>query len=200
MSAGHKDDASQFNELVKPHLDRLYRLSFRLTGTVADAEDLLQDVLCKLFERRNELSSISDLGPWMCRVLHNRFIDDVRKHTRQRLQVVADVDDFDTPSPDPQPDAAVETAFDITRLQSALAALSVEHRSVLLMHDSEGYKLEEIQVITGTPVGTLKSRLHRARARLRTLLEADGTFSSRASCKDRMDEDHGLSKRQSATR
>jgi RNA polymerase sigma-70 factor (ECF subfamily) len=60
-------------------------------------------------------------------------------------------------------------------LQKALAELSLDHRSVLLMHDGEGYKLEEIQIITGVPVGTLKSRLHRARARLRALVTVDGT-------------------------
>jgi RNA polymerase sigma-70 factor (ECF subfamily) len=61
-------------------------------------------------------------------------------------------------------------------VQQALAALSIDHRTVLLMHDAEGYKLEEIQLITGIPVGTLKSRLHRARSRLRDVLEIDGTF------------------------
>jgi RNA polymerase sigma-70 factor (ECF subfamily) len=56
-------------------------------------------------------------------------------------------------------------------LGSALAALSLEQRSVVMMHDAEGYKLVEIHRITGVPVGTLKSRLHRARARLRELME-----------------------------
>ena len=63
------------------------------------------------------------------------------------------------------------------RLDRALAQLSDEHRIVVLLHDTEGYKLAEIQELTGTPVGTVKSRLHRARARLREILEADGTLS-----------------------
>ena len=63
------------------------------------------------------------------------------------------------------------------RLDNALAQLSDEHRIVVLLHDSEGYKLTEIQELTGTPVGTVKSRLHRARARLREILLADGTIS-----------------------
>jgi len=58
----------------------------------------------------------------------------------------------------------------------ALAELSDKHRLVVLLHDTEGYKLTEIQDITGDPLGTLKSRLHRARARLRELLSADATF------------------------
>ena len=65
---------------------------------------------------------------------------------------------------------------DINRLEAALNELSEEHRIVVLLHDSEGYKLKEIQEITGDPIGTLKSRLHRARARLRQMLSAGGTF------------------------
>jgi RNA polymerase sigma-70 factor (ECF subfamily) len=62
-------------------------------------------------------------------------------------------------------------------LDRALGQLSDEHRLVVLLHDSEGYKLREIQALTGLPVGTIKSRLSRARARLREILENDGTFS-----------------------
>ena len=65
----------------------------------------------------------------------------------------------------------------LQRLDAALAQLSDEHRQIVLLHDTEGYKLREIQELTGTPIGTVKSRLHRARARLREILEADGTFS-----------------------
>ena len=63
------------------------------------------------------------------------------------------------------------------RLDTALSQLSNEHRVVVLLHDTEGYKLAEIEVMTGTPVGTVKSRLHRARARLREILTKDGTLS-----------------------
>ncbi len=72
----------------------------------------------------------------------------------------------------------VERLDNIMRLQRALDSLSDDHRLVVLLHDSEGYKLSEIQEITGDPVGTIKSRLHRARARLRAILAADGTISS----------------------
>ena len=65
---------------------------------------------------------------------------------------------------------------DIRRLRTALDRLSMQHREILLLHDAEEYKLIEIQQLTGIPVGTLKSRLHRARARLRELLGEEGTF------------------------
>jgi RNA polymerase sigma factor (sigma-70 family) len=174
--------SSCFDELVRPHLDKLYRLSFRLTQSVTDAEDLLQDVLCKIYERRAELSSISDLGPWLSRVLYNQFIDSTRKQKRRRLRVVAEnelpanssVESYPDPHSDPQ--TAAVTQFDIDRVSQALQQLSVEHSTVIVMHDVEGYKLEEMQVITGVPIGTLKSRLSRARTRLKEILTSDGTF------------------------
>jgi RNA polymerase sigma-70 factor (ECF subfamily) len=178
------DAANAFSDLLRPHLDRLYRLAFRLTGSKSDAEDLLQNVLLKLYERRDELSSISDLGPWLGRVLYNRFVDDARKHARKRLTAI-DPDSLASGSFDcgpGEPDRFAEMEFSITQVQACLAALSIEHRTVLLMHDAEGYKLEEIQAITGVALGTLKSRLHRARARLRGLLEAEGTFSPAVTC------------------
>ena len=171
-----------FADLLRPHLDRLYRLAYRLTGTAADAEDLVQEVLLKIYEREQELTSIGDLGPWLGRVLYNRFIDDARKYARRRLSTIdpdelgSDHRDCDGDCMGASPEAAASTEFSITRLKAALAALSIEHRTVLLMHDTEGYKLVEIQQITGDSLGTLKSRLHRARARLRELLCEDGTF------------------------
>lgn len=186
MTEGSRDPPG-FEQLVAPYLPRLYRLAYRFTGQVADAEDLLQDVLTKLYERRDELSSIEELGPWLSRVLYNQFIDRRRLYARKRLRLVGAVgagdgapDDVlgNLESPEPGPSAAAAQAIDITQLTKALAELSLEQRTVLLMHDAEGYKLIEIQRITGIPVGTLKSRLHRARARVRALLEEMEPFDS----------------------
>ncbi len=173
--------AAEFETLVRPHLDRLYRLAYRLTLAVPDAQDLVQDVLVKLYPRRDELSSINDLAPWLSRVLYNQFVQQTRRYRSQRLRVIpeADGDPMDSlEGPGEDPLVGVQRSFDITEVQAGLAKLSEEHRTVLLMHDAEGYKLHEIQTITGIPLGTLKSRLHRARARLREVINPDGTFSA----------------------
>ncbi len=167
--------------LVRPHLERLYRLAFRLTGSKAEAEDLFQDVLTKVLVRSDELAAKEAPGPWLARVMYNQFVDHRRRYARQRLVVVGDgeiaggVENLGCP--DGNPHADPEREDDISALESALAKLSDEHRLVVLLHDVEGYKLEEIQTLTGLAVGTVKSRLHRARARLRALLGNDGTFS-----------------------
>ena len=169
---------SAFDQAVRPQLERLYRLAFRLTGQRADAEDLLQDVLTSLFERHAELTSIKDLAPWLGRVLYNRFVDSARRLRKQRWgdsgreRVVllddAMLDRLAADEPGPETRAAIQA--EMSRLQSALDALGEEHRVVVLLHDAEGYSIEEIQAVTGVAAGTVKSRLHRARARLRELL------------------------------
>ena len=88
MSTERPHDVPSFEELLAPHLRKLYRLAYRFTGQVADAEDLLQDVLVKLYERRDELSSIEDLGPWSSRVLYNRFVDKQRQYARRRFETL----------------------------------------------------------------------------------------------------------------
>ena len=173
---------TSFDALIKPHLDRLYRLSFRLAGNKAEAEDLFQDVLTKIFPRLDELIDIDEPGSWLCRVMYNHFIDNRRRYARQRLVSVSE-DRLPGKSLEELPGnldpvADAERLDNIMRLQRALSELSEDHRLVVLLHDSEGYKLTEIQGVTGTPVGTLKSRLHRARARLREILAADGTESA----------------------
>ena len=177
----HSQRAS-FDALIKPHLDRLYRLSFRLAGNKAEAEDLFQDVLTKIFPRLGELIEIEEPGSWLCRVMYNHFIDNRRRYARQRVVSVSE-DRLPGKSLEELPGnldpvADAERLDNIMRLQRAFSELSEDHRLVVLLHDSEGYKLTEIQEVTGTPVGTLKSRLHRARARLREILAADGTESA----------------------
>ncbi len=174
-----------FERLVRPHFDRLYRLAWRLAGSKAEAEDLFQELLIKAYGKIDDLASIDQPGPWLCRVMYNLFIDEKRRFARQRMHTVdegqltgegidglAGTDDISA-----DPVANSQRIEQIQRLDTALNQLSDEHRIVVLLHDTEGYKLSEIQKLTGIPVGTVKSRLHRARARLREILSADGTLS-----------------------
>lgn len=182
------DCADPFDTLLRPHLDQMYRLAYRLTGQRHNAEDLVQDTLVKLYRRRDELSSIRQLKPWLGRVLFNQFIDDRRHYGRQALHLVDSAIDPDaTAAPASarlEPDSASARDEAADTLIQALDRLSEEHRIVLMLHDVEGHKLMEIHELTGTPVGTLKSRLHRARARLREMLTPQGTFSEPSTCND----------------
>ena len=188
MSSSDVDQRASFESLLKPHLERLYRLAYRLAGERAEAEDLFQDVLTRIYPRIGELIDIDDRGAWLCRILYNHFIDNRRRYARQRLVALSEgslpqgrgIEEL--PGTEPGPAVQAERRDNIMRLDRALRQLSDEHRLVVLLHDAEGYKLIEIQALTGTPVGTLKSRLHRARARLREILDADGTKTVCQSC------------------
>ncbi len=170
-----------FERIVRPHFDRLYRLAWRLAGSKAEAEDLFQELLLKAYGLLDQLIDIEEPGTWLSRVMYNLFVDQQRRFRRQRLQTVDEGhlpgDGLAAFASDLDPVADKQRYDKLDSLDRALNQLSEEHRLVVLMHDTEGYKLTEIQEITDTPVGTLKSRLHRARARLREILESDGTFS-----------------------
>ena len=170
-----------FDQLVRPHFDRLYRLAYRLTGNKPEAEDLFQELLIKAFGKLDELVDIEEPGSWLSRVMYNLFVDQHRRFARQRMHVVAEGhlagDGLAGLPGNDNPAAESERIERLLRLDAALQQLSEEHRIVVLLHDTEGYKLTEIQELTGVPVGTVKSRLHRARGRLREILTADGTFS-----------------------
>jgi RNA polymerase sigma-70 factor (ECF subfamily) len=170
-----------FDCLVRPHFDRLYRLAWRLAGSKAEAEDLFQELLIKAFSMLDELVHIEEPGSWLCRVMYNQFVDQHRRFARQRMHLV---DEGHLPGQgladlpgDLDPVEDRERLEKFRRLDAALQQLSEEHRLVVLLHDTEGYKLEEIENMTGLPVGTIKSRLHRARTRLRQILQQDGTIS-----------------------
>ena len=171
-----------FERLVRPHFDRLHRLAWRLAGAKAEAEDLFQELLVKAFSKLDDLVEVDEPGAWLCRVMYNLFIDERRRFARRRIQTVEESQlagnglEGLPGGDDPARDS--ERLEKIRRLDRALAQLSDEHRVVVLLHDSEGYKLEEIQSLIDVPIGTIKSRLHRARARLREILAADGTNSA----------------------
>ena len=182
MSSFDHNRHASFDALLRPHLDRLYRFAYRLAGVKPEAEDLFQDVLVKAFARLDDLADVREPGAWLCRVMYNHFIDNRRRFARARLFSVEEGQlpgqSLESLPGDLDPVRDVERLDNIMRLDRALAELSDEHRLVVLLHDSEGYKLEEIHEITGAPLGTIKSRLHRARARLREILAADGTNCS----------------------
>ena len=170
-----------FEQLVRPHFERLYRLAWRLTGAREEAEDLFQELLIKAYGKLDDLVQIDEPGSWLCRVMYNLFIDERRRFARRRMHTVEEGqltgDGLEGMPGGNDPVRDNERLEKIRRLDRALAQLSDEHRVVVLLHDTEGYKLEEIQSLIDVPIGTIKSRLHRARARLRDILHADGTIT-----------------------
>lgn len=166
--------ASTFVALMRPHVEFLYRLAWRFTGSVADAEDLVQDVLLKLYPRCGELARVEQLRPWLAKVLYRQYVDFTRVRARSAHAEWTDGDDGDPLEAMADgaegPEERAERSEWRERILAALETLNPEQRAVVVMHDIEGYGLEELETILEVPLGTLKSRLHRARKRLRALL------------------------------
>lgn len=163
----------RFEAAVRPHLDRLYRYAQQLTQDPSLAEDLVQTLLLKLYQREEPIDQLEKAGSWLARALHNLYVDEVRKHTRTALDMADSDDDVLNAWPSEVasgPEAVTERFFERDRLHAALNRLSPEHRAVVAWHDIEGYTLEELAQDGDIAIGTLKSRLHRARAKLRALL------------------------------
>ena len=161
-----------FEGLVRPHIQYLYRLAYRFCGNQEDAEDLVQDLLVKLFPRQSELEQVEKLRPWLVTTLYRMFVDNTRKKARSPLELVNDEKTFYDPTGNEEytPDEVLAEDQRIDRIQAAFNRLSEEHRVILTLHDIEGYRLVELETMLGVPVGTLKSRIHRARSRMRDLL------------------------------
>lgn len=159
----------RFEKAIQPWLSDLRRLAIRLTGSADDADDLLQEMLLRLQPRMDEVAALQQPRPWLARVLYRIFVDQWRRRrSAPERDDEAGVDD--QPSGSDLPDEAFERALTRERLQAALDRLPGFQRELVILHDVEGYTLTEIAAIADTPTGTLKSRLHRARAALRESL------------------------------
>jgi RNA polymerase sigma-70 factor (ECF subfamily) len=174
-----QSEHEQFEQLVGPYLQQLYRLAWRFTGQQTDAEDLVQDVIVKLYPHLAELKEIEQLGPWLSKVLYRHFIDGARSRQRSPLQLAGDDPVYESHS-DESADPSRETENELLqgRLQQAMTRLNEDQRLLMILHDVEGYTLGEIQGMLDVPTGTLKSRLSRARERLRDELKNMEPFAA----------------------
>ncbi|MGH8823427.1 MAG: RNA polymerase sigma factor SigM [Jiangellaceae bacterium] len=161
-------DPDAFGELVRRHRDRLWAVALRTLGNPDDAADALQDALVNAFRRAGSFRAESAVTTWLHRIVVNACLDRVR-HTAAR-PVVALADDLDVPSPGLDPGAQAALRLDI---EAALATLPDEQRVPLVLVDMEGYPVREVAEMLGCPIGTVKSRCARARARLLPLLTSE---------------------------
>jgi RNA polymerase sigma-70 factor, ECF subfamily len=155
--APHVLDANRLGD----HLDRLYRAALGLTGSPADAEDLVQDVCVKVLAKPRLVSGEDDLG-YLLRVLRNTFISNHRTSARRPATATApeDLERFEARGTDP------ERALEARELYARIAALPDHQRDVLVAVDLLGLSYKETAASVGVPTGTVMSRLFRARQAL----------------------------------
>lgn len=158
-----------WSELVQAHADSVYGLAYRLTGNQQDAEDLTQETFMRVFRSLKSYRPGTFEG-WLHRITTNLFLDMVRH--RQVIRMEALPENYDrVPGTLKTPEQAVDDAMLDPDLEIALAELQPDYRAVVVLCDVVGLTYEEIANTLGLKMGTVRSRIHRARSSLRATLE-----------------------------
>ena len=159
-----------WEDIVRMHSARVYRLAYRLTGNPHDAEDLTQEVFVRVFRSLSSYTPGTFEG-WLHRITTNLFLDGARRRQRIRFEGLADEMAHRLPGSEPTPAEAFDDSHLDDDVQAALKALPPEYRAAVVLCDIEGFSYEEIAATLGVKLGTVRSRIHRGRAQLRAALE-----------------------------
>jgi RNA polymerase sigma-70 factor (ECF subfamily) len=168
-SAMAGDAMSGFEDLYRKHYRRVYSICLRMTGNIAEAEDLTQEVFIQLHRKIGSFRGEAAFTTWLHRLTVNQVLMHFRKRSvRSELTTddgeMPDSIDPETINPESMP------IVDRIALESAIAQLPPGYRTVFVLHDVEGYEHEEIAKMLGCSAGTSKSQLHKGRLKLRRLL------------------------------
>ncbi len=158
-----------WDDVVREHADRVYRLAYRLTGNQHDAEDLTQETFVRVFRSLASYKPGTFEG-WLHRITTNLFLDMVRRRSRIRMEALPEDTDR-LPGLGPEPEQVFSDTHLDPVLQDALDELPPEFRAAVVLCDVEGLSYEEIGATLGVKLGTVRSRIHRGRAALRSSLE-----------------------------
>lgn len=171
-----KGQSQAFGVLVRRYQDRLYNTVYRLTAHSEDAQDVVQEAFISAYQSLGSFKGDSLFFTWLYRIAMNAAISQKRKkkatislETGSKHDLVIDPLDESVNS---RPGEALERVEEERQLQKALQQLSAEHRAVIVLKDIDDLRYEEIAEILAVPIGTIRSRLHRARLELRDLMLA----------------------------
>ena len=162
-------DTAAFSTLVRRHERRVYNLCYRMLGRDEDARDAAQDAFLTCLRKLSSFRGEAQFTTWMHRVTVNACYDLLRRKRREPLLEPARDEDAPEPPGPSSPDHA-DSAVTAVDVQRALVRVPQEFRAVLILHDVQDLAYEDIAETLGIPVGTVKSRLHRGRVALATLL------------------------------
>lgn len=157
-------ETSSFNELVGRHERSIYNLAYRMAGNSADAADLTQEIFIHLHRKLESFRGDSAFSTWLYRLAVNYCKDWLQKQSRQ-VKTVEMIEEL-LPNGGGGPGPAYEQKEAQQLVQAAILDLEEDQRVTVILHDLQGYDYRSIAVITGVPVGTVKSRLSRARLKL----------------------------------
>ncbi len=187
-----RGDPRAFRELVRKHQDRVFSMTLRMLGDAHEAEDVSQEVFVAVHKNLARFRGDSRLSTWIYRVTKNHCLNRLKYLEKRESGGDADlaridasqIDDVLLARPE-RPDQAILGAEERVAVQRALQRLSAEHRLLVVLRDIEGLAYEDIARVAELPAGTVKSRLHRARAALAEVLAAAGMAPEGAAPRER---------------
>lgn len=170
-----KGDAAAFEQLYRLHSRRVYALCLRMVGNTAEAEDLAQEAFLQLFRKIHTFRGESAFSTWLHRLAVNVVLMKLRKKTLPETSLEETTEpDEETGGPRRDiggPDVLLTGSIDRVNLERAVEQLPPGYKTVFVLHDVQGYEHNEIAEIMGCSIGNSKSQLHKARMRLRELLQ-----------------------------
>jgi RNA polymerase sigma-70 factor (ECF subfamily) len=189
-SKGYSNGDKQrvFDHEFMPHIDAMYNFAYRLTLDEDDAKDLVQETYMKAFRFIKSFEAGTNAKAWLFRILKNSFINNYRKLSKQPSKVdYQEVESYynsDSVDANYTTDLRVETVQHMIgdEITNALNSLAVDFRTVIILCDLEGFTYEEMAKILDIPIGTVRSRLHRARNLLKEKL---ASYADKMGYKDR---------------
>ncbi len=180
-------DHDAFEQLVLAHQKAVYNLALRMTGSPDDALDLSQEAFLRAWRGLPDYRSDASFSTWLYRLTSNICIDFLRRRAREKIVPLCGFgeDEDELPLPDPGPDAETRALSRLERQEVAAAMLSLdlEYRQALTLRVIDGLSYAEIAETLNVPAGTVKSRIARAREKMRALLQKSGNKSGSPSSK-----------------
>lgn len=179
-----KGDNSAFEALMEKHMGIIYNIALRMTANQDDAEDMTQEIMIKIFRSLGSFKGNSKFSTWIYRVAVNTCLDELKKKkNKKHLSLDAEIsgDDgenqIEIKDDSPSPEKLAEQNELRDMVAAAVKLLSDEHRAVIVLRDIRGMSYSEIAGILGCSDGTVKSRISRARAQLKMILEKEYNFN-----------------------
>lgn len=179
-----KGDNSAFEALMEKHMGIIYNIALRMTANQDDAEDMTQEIMIKIFRSLGSFKGNSKFSTWIYRVAVNTCLDELKKKkNKKHLSLDAEIsgDDgenqIEIKDDSPSPEKLAEQNELRDMVAAAVKLLSDEHRAVIVLRDIRGMSYNEIAGILGCSDGTVKSRISRARAQLKMILEKEYNFN-----------------------
>ena len=188
IDAARQGDMAAFEQLVRLYEKRVFALTKRMCRNPADAEEAAQEAFLAVWQGLPFFRGDSSFSTWLYRLVSNACVDVLRREGRHQTAAGPSLDDeavsIDVPDAAPTPHDAAEQSELRQQIEEGLAALSPEHREVLILREMHQLSYDEIAETLDMDIGTVKSRINRGRKQLRKILLESGNFSDRLSSKD----------------